>query len=162
MRLLLTFSMPFMISQTATTQKPIYNWYFKQHQPTCPQTKTFHILLISLSSFLDVLYMICIQDSSCGNDMDLYSITVHYLCCFIPFLIISTNLFSFWSQQATELAFSLTGHPFSLFNWFPLLIACQSISLTVLCTDIHVTVITSLLDCSPKLHLNKMLIFLDQ
>lgn len=62
--------------------------------------------------------------------MDLYSITVHYLCCFIPFLIISTNLFPFWSQQATDLAFSLTGQPFSLFDWFPVLIACQSVCLT--------------------------------
>lgn len=140
--MLLTFSVPFMISQTATIQKPVYKWYFQQHHPTSPQTKSSPTLLIRLSGFLDMLYMICIQHASCGSDMDLYSITIHYLCCFIPFLIISTNLFSFWSQQATELAVSLTGQPFSLFDRFTVLIACQSVPLSAVHRYTHVTVVT--------------------
>lgn len=84
---------------------------------------------------------------------------------FIPFLISSTNLFSFDHGNPQNWCFHPTGQPFALFNWFPLLIACQSSALTVLCTVRHVTLhhlLCGFLDCCLKHYLNKMFIFLDQ
>lgn len=137
-RFLIPLSVPLLISQIAITQTPVYKLYFKNHQLTClPSKNPPHILDRSVKVSHYLLYD-PVQHSRYRSDMDLYS-TVHGLWLFISFLIISTNLFSPWSQQPTEPAFSPTGQPFALFNWFPLLIACQSISLPVLSTDTHVT-----------------------
>lgn len=137
-----TFSMPFMVSQTAPYRSLSINGISSSISQPVPRPKpvprSWSACQASLMCWIWSVYSI-----PAVGVIWIYTASQFTTCAALfLFLIISTNLFSFWSQQATELAFSPTGQPFSLFDWFPVLIACLSAPLTVLCTDPHTSLLS--------------------
>lgn len=89
--------------QTSFAEKPVYKLYFKKQHLTLQIPFTYFWSACQAFSVSFIWSAYSIQDAGV---LWIYTASQYTVWFFIPFLIISTNLFSFWSWQPTELVFS--------------------------------------------------------